>query len=204
VESNQKFFDAKSFVCHSIENNRKLIKETRMKHSFMFKFLCVSTILFSFNCFAGSQYPEVTIKPFPIMTWVPPALNEQQLGWYKQAGFNVMFIYPEEDAYKKMKSLWDGNWMVFKEWNPKGYDYKTMCDFHADDAKRIGFMLGDEPITPKIDEYAEQYDYLRSKHPDDICLVNLFPSYVARQGLEAHFVSMLISILRNLDLVMHL
>jgi hypothetical protein len=149
-----------------------------MKCSFVFRVLCVSTILLSFNCFAGSQYPDVTIEPFPIMTWIPPALTAQQLGWYKQAGFNVMFIYPEEETYKKMKEHWDDNWMVFKEWNRKGYDYKTMCDFHADDPKRIGFMLGDEPNVSQIDGYVEQYNYLRSKHPEDICLVNMFPSNV--------------------------
>ena len=60
------------------------------------------------------------------MTWNPPALTAQQLGWYEQTGFNVMFIYPEEEAYEKLKENWDGNWMVFKEWNRKGYDYKTM------------------------------------------------------------------------------
>lgn len=158
-----------------------------MKTSFMLIALFISLVVFNFNCFGSQQYPDVTIKPFPIMTWVPPALTELQLDWYKEAGFNVMFIYPDEDAYKKLKRNWDGNWMVFKEWNKKGYDYMTMCDFHSDDPKRIGFMLGDEPTTPQIDKYVEQYNYLRSKHPDDICLVNMFPSYVSWTRLGSTF-----------------
>ncbi|WP_146683797.1 hypothetical protein [Limihaloglobus sulfuriphilus] len=133
------------------------------------------------------NYPEITIEPFPIMTWVPPALTAEQLGWYDDAGFNVMFIYPEEEAYQKMKKHWDGNWMVFKEWNTKGYNYKTMSDFHADDPKRIGFMLGDEPTTPEIEKYVEQYEYLRRRHPQDICIVNMFPSYVSETRLGSTF-----------------
>jgi len=136
---------------------------------------------------AISAYPEVMIKPFPIMPFVPPALTPEQLGWFKEAGFNVMFIYPDETAYEKLKDSWDGNWMLFKEWNSKGYDYKTMCDFHAEDPKRIGYVLGDEPTTPGIDKYVEQYDYLRSRHPDDVCLVNLFPSYVSESRLKSTF-----------------
>jgi hypothetical protein len=154
-----------------------------VKLSYLLTVSALSFGLFNFNCFANQQYPDVTITPFPIMTWVPPALTEQQLGWYKQAGFNVMFIYPDEQAYTKLKEHWDGNWMVFKEWNRKGYNFKTMCDFHANDPKRIGFMLGDEPITAQIDEYVEQYDYLRGKHPGDICLVNMFPSGVSQTRL---------------------
>jgi hypothetical protein len=156
------------------------------------KGICISLILlilimFTINSQAQMNYPEVTIKPFPIMTWVPPALTAEQLGWYKDAGFNVMFIYPEEEAYQKLKEHWGGNWMVFKEWNTKGYDYKTMSDFHADDPKRIGFMLGDEPTTPEIEKYVEQYEYLRQRHPEDICIVNMFPSYVSETRLGSTF-----------------
>ncbi len=133
------------------------------------------------------ELPEITLEPFPILSWIPPELTAEGLGLYKDAGFNILYIYPEEDVYRKMKKNWDGKWMVFKEWNEKGYDYKTLCDFHADDPQRIGFMLGDEPTVAEIDEYVEQYDYLRSRHPDDICLVNMFPSYASETRLGSTF-----------------
>lgn len=120
---------------------------------------------------------EITITPFPIMSFIPPALTKHQLDWFKEAGFNVMFIHPDEEDYGKLKKYWNGNFMLFKDFTSKGYDYKTMCDFKTDDPKNIGYVLGDEPRTVMIDTYKEQYDYLRSRHPDKICLVNMLPSY---------------------------
>ena len=120
---------------------------------------------------------EITIKPFPILSFIPPALTEQQLGWFAEAGFNVMTIHPDEQQYNTMKKYWNGNFMLFKEFNSKGYDYKTMADFHADDLNRIGFFLGDEPKTYQLDDLKKQYDFLRAKHPNMISLVNLFPSF---------------------------
>lgn len=137
--------------------------------------------------FATQTYPDVLIKPFPIMTWVPPALTEKQIGWYKEAGFNVMFIRLDEEAYQKLKKYWNGNWILFGGWNPKDYNYIKMCDFHAEDPNRIGFLLGDEPNVSEIDEYVEQYSYLRSKHPNNICIVNAFPSYVSQTRLGGTF-----------------
>lgn len=131
--------------------------------------------------------PEITITPFPIMSFIPPALTKTQLGWFEEAGFNVMTIHPDQEAYALMKKDWNGNWMLSKDFNTKGYDYKTMCDFHAEDPKRIGFMLGDEPVTKMLDTYKEQADFLRSKHPEDICLVNMFPSYVNQSLLKSTY-----------------
>ena len=42
--------------------------------------------------------------------------------------------------------------MLFKLSITKGCDYKSMADFHAEDAKRIGFFLGDEPKTDQLED----------------------------------------------------
>ncbi len=136
---------------------------------------------------SAGKSPEITITPFPIMSFIPPALTKTQLGWFKEAGFNVMTIHPDVEAYEKLKKHWEGNWMVFKDFNAKGYDYKAMSDFKAEDPKRIGFMLGDEPITPMLDTYEVQSDYLRNRHPEDFCLVNMFPSYVNQTFLQSTY-----------------
>ena len=120
---------------------------------------------------------EITITPFPIMSFIPPALTKVQLDWFKEAGFNVMTIHPDQEAYTKLKKYWDGNFFLFKDFNLKGYDYKAMSDFQTNDPKLLGYMLGDEPTSTMIDTYKEQYDYLRSHQPDKICLVNMLPSY---------------------------
>ena len=131
--------------------------------------------------------PEITITPFPIMSFIPPALTKTQLGWFREAGFTVMTIHPDEEAYALMRKDWIGNWMLTKDFNSKGYDYKTMCDFHAEDPKRIGFMLGDGLKTTQLDSYKEQYDYLRSKYPQAMCLVNMNPSYQSQSYLESSY-----------------
>lgn len=130
---------------------------------------------------------EITIKPFPILSFIPPALTGQQLAWYAEAGFNVMMIHPDEKDYSTLKKYWKGNWMLFKEFNYKGYDYKSMADFHVEDPKRIGFFLGDEPKTYQLDDLKKQFDFLRSKHPTMISLVNLFPSYVSQSVLQSSY-----------------
>jgi len=130
---------------------------------------------------------KITIKPFPILSFIPPALNEEQLNWFAEAGFNVMTIHPDEQQYNIMKKHWNGNFMLFKEFNSKGYDYKTMANFHAEDPNRIGFFLGDEPKIYQLDDLKKQYDFLRSKHPNMISLVNLFPSYVSQTVLKSSF-----------------
>jgi hypothetical protein len=132
-------------------------------------------------------YPEITITPFPILSFIPPALTKEQMGWFEEAGFNVMTIHPDPEAYSLLKKFWTGNWMLTKDFNLKGYDYKAMCDFHPEDPKRIGFMLGDEPVTKMLDTYKEQADFLRSRYPDEICLVNMFPSYVNQTLLESTY-----------------
>jgi hypothetical protein len=119
------------------------------------------------------------------LSFIPPALTKEQMGWFEEAGFNVMTIHPDPEAYSLLKKFWTGNWMLTKDFNLKGYDYNAMCDFHAEDPKRIGFMLGDEPVTKMLDTYKEQADFLRSRYPDDICLVNMFPSYVNQTLLES-------------------
>ena len=113
-----------------------------MKNAVMFKllFLC-SIILNLFFVSAYGNYPDVTIKPFPIMPWVPPALNEEQITLFRDAGFNVLFLYPDEDDYKKMKSLWDGNFALMKEWSVRGYTTEDMLDFHSEDTKKIGYLM---------------------------------------------------------------
>lgn len=130
---------------------------------------------------------EITIKPFPILSFIPPALTEQQLNWFREAGFNVMTIHPDDKDYSIMKKYWDGNYMLFKDFQNKGYDYRTMADFHAEDPKRIGFFLGDEPKTYQLDELKTQYDFLRSKYPHLISLVNMFPSYVSQALLGSSY-----------------
>jgi hypothetical protein len=135
----------------------------------------------------AGKSPEITITPFPIMSFIPPALTKTQLGWFKEAGFNVMTIHPDEEAYGLMKKDWSGNWMLTKDFNSKGYDYKSMCDFHAEDPKRIGFMLGDEPKTYQLEDYKVQYEYLRSKYPEAMSLVNMFPSFVSQSLLESSY-----------------
>ena len=130
---------------------------------------------------------KITIKPFPILSFIPPALTEKQLGWFAEAGFNVMMIHPDEKDYSTLKKYWKGNWMLFKEFNYKGFDYKSMVDFHVEDPKRIGFFLGDEPKTYQLDDLKKQYDFLRAKHPNMISLVNLFPSYVSQSVLQSSY-----------------
>lgn len=129
----------------------------------------------------------ITINPFPILSFIPPALTEQQLDWFAEAGFNVMMIHPDEKDYSTLKKYWKGNWMLFKEFNYKGFDYKSMVDFHVEDPKRIGFFLGDEPKTYQLDDLKKQYDFLRAKHPNMISLVNLFPSYVSQSVLQSSY-----------------
>jgi hypothetical protein len=152
---------------------------------------CILSLISSI-CLAQSnkKTPEkvdITIKPFPILSFIPPSLTEQQLGWFKEAGFNVMTIHPNEEAYKTMKKYWDGNWILFKEFTSKGYDYKAMADFRAEDPKRIGFFLGDEPKTYQLDSLKLQYDFLRSKYPDMMSLVNIFPSFVSQSLLGSTY-----------------
>lgn len=130
---------------------------------------------------------EITINPFPILSFIPPALTGEQLNWFREAGFNVMTIHPDEQDYNTMKKYWDGNFMLFKDFQYKGYDYKAMADFHAEDPNRIGFFLGDEPKTYQLDELKSQYDYLRSKYPHLISLVNMFPSYVSQALLGSSY-----------------
>lgn len=130
---------------------------------------------------------EITINPFPILSFIPPALTEQQLNWFREAGFNVMTIHPDEKDYTIMKKYWNGNYMLFKDFQNKGYDYKSMADFHAEDPKRVGFFLGDEPKTYQLDELKTQYNFLRSKYPHLISLVNMFPSYVSQALLGSSY-----------------
>lgn len=136
---------------------------------------------------SAGKNPEITITPFPIMSFIPPALTKTQLGWFREAGFTVMTIHPDEEAYALMKKDWNGNWMLTKDFNSKGYDYKSMSDFHAEDPKRIGFMLGDEPKTYQLEDYKVQYEYLRSRYPEAMSLVNMFPSYVSQSLLESSY-----------------
>lgn len=130
---------------------------------------------------------KIVIKPFPIMPWVQPALEQEQMKLFKDAGFTVMFIYPDETDYTKLKKLWDGNFVVFKEWNIKGYTYDDMLNFHPEDSNRIGFLMGDEPLYSKIDEYKPLFDKFRAKYPQSICFVNLFPSYVGETRLGSSY-----------------
>jgi hypothetical protein len=130
---------------------------------------------------------KIVIKPFPIMPWVGPALEQEQMKLFKEAGFTVMFIYPDQEDYVKLKKLWDGNFVIFKEWNIKGYTYDDMLNFHPEDPKRIGFLMGDEPLYSQIKEYKPLFDKFRAKSPQSICFVNLFPSYVGETRLGGSY-----------------
>ncbi len=151
-------------------------------------FTVIVLSLFMGNILANeATYPKITIKPFPIMPWVGPALDQEQMKLFKDAGFTVMFIYPDETDYTKLKKLWDGNFIVFKEWNLKGYTYDDMLNFHPEDSNRIGFLLGDEPKYAKIDEYVPLFEKFRAKSPQSICFVNLFPSYLGETALGSSY-----------------
>jgi hypothetical protein len=141
------------------------------------------------NSIAQSEFPPVSIEPFPILTWVPPKINEQQLNWFKEAGFTVLNIYPDEEKYQIMKKHWNGNFILFKEWSK--YTYDDMLAFHPEDEKKIGYLLGDEPLYDQLINYKVIADKMRAADPKRICLINLFPSYVGETRLGAGFLDYL-------------
>ncbi|MFI4911502.1 MAG: hypothetical protein ACIAQZ_07530 [Sedimentisphaeraceae bacterium JB056] len=145
----------------------------------------VIILVFSNSSIADDSMPDVLIKPFPILSWVPPQVSQQQLNWYDEAGFTVLTMYPDEDKYEVMKKYWDGNYIVFKEWSE--FDYDDMLAFHPEDDKKIGYLLGDEPLYDGLAEYKVIADKMREADPQRICLVNLFPSYVGETRLGNGF-----------------
>jgi len=147
--------------------------------------------------YAGQELPEVLIEPFPILSWVPPAVNEEQLGWYKEAGFTVMTIYPDEETHRTMRLHWDGNYIVFREWTQRcpdtpDYSYEDMLAFKPDDVKKIGYLIADEPHyrhtkysthNKDLEEVIDIVEMMRKEDPQRISLVNLFPSFVGETNL---------------------
>lgn len=142
-----------------------------------------------YSAMGDNEFPDILIEPFPILSWVPPAIDEQQLGWYKEAGFTVLTIYPDEQTYQTMKKHWDGNYILFKEWS--GHTYDQMLAFHPEDKNKIGYLLGDEPLYGQLVKYKEIADKMRNADPHRLCLVNLFPSYVGETRLGNGFLDYL-------------
>jgi hypothetical protein len=128
------------------------------------------------------------IKPFPILSWVPPSLSKVQIQLYAEAGFTVMTIWPKEEYYREAKKYWDGNFILFKEWNPV-LSLDDMLGFHPEDRRIVGYLIGDEPDIAKLTEYRKVFKRFRSAHPDKFCFVNLFPQYVGETRLGGSYLS---------------
>jgi len=120
------------------------------------------------------------------MSWVPPAMNTEQIELYHNAGFNVLWVYPKEDDYQLVKKHWDRDIVLYTFWNGR---LKTdqMLDFHPEDPKLIGYVISDEPTTDRLAGLKGSFDKFRDKRPDKICLVNLFPSSVPDSKLGSSY-----------------
>ena len=138
-----------------------------------------------------TDVPDVLIEPFPIFSWVPPAINQEQLTWYRQAGFTVVTIYPDEKVYQKMREFWNGNYIVFREWSDD-YSYQDMLEFRPNDENKIGYLIVDEPYyrltefsthQNVLEETIKIFQMMREKDPQRISFVNLFPSFIGETRL---------------------
>lgn len=121
------------------------------------------------------------IEPFPILSFVPPAITEEQLKLYKECNFTVLTVWPKEREYEIMKKHWNGNYILYNIWGDPNITYDDMIAFHPEDPQLVGYFLGDEPNFTHIDVVGKIADKFRSARPGKPCLVNMFPSYAGYQ-----------------------
>jgi hypothetical protein len=164
-----------------------------MKQKIVWNKTSIAALVFCVTCSCfGTNGPFIKVDPFPIFPWTMPEQTEKQLKQFKEANFTVVWLYPvNEVSYKQMKKYWDGNYIISAWWSKDSAqrmkNVEELLKFHAEDPKKIGYFIKDEPDINMIRDIKPLMDRYKKEDPNRIAMVNLYPSHAGQMRLGGSY-----------------